>query len=221
MSSSQSKVTYSSNQEYKLVRIENGNLDAAKEAFLRSFHYQYKQYDPVKDLGLEPIEGTPSNDKAKDDRQILELFLQIAFSEETGRFDNIVQNGQKDGGQTVEYFFQVESRRHPPAAPGEDEDSSVVGYASIQCEPFKNHCYIHQLGVSPEHWGHGVGRKLVFALKESGYHPDLSSISILTRRINQEGIDFYKHIGFEEVSLQATQDSFLDFTKYIQLKWEE
>jgi len=80
ISSSQSKVTNSSNQEYKLVRIEDGNLDAAKEAFLRSFHYQYKQYDPVKDLGLEPIEGTPSNDKAKDDRQILELFLQIAFS---------------------------------------------------------------------------------------------------------------------------------------------
>jgi len=115
----------------------------------------------------------------------------------------------------------VESRRHPPAASGEDEDSSVVGYASIQCEPLKNHCYIHQLGVSPEHWGHGVVRKLVFALKESGYHPDLSSISILTRRINQEGVDFYKHIGFEEVSLQATQDSYLDFTKYIQLKWEE
>jgi len=94
-----------------------------------------------------------------------------------------------------------------------------VGYASIQCKPFKNHCY--QLGVCPKHWGRGVGRKLVFALKESGCYPDISSITLLTRRINQEGINFNKHIGFEEVSLQATQESFLDFMKYMQLKWEE
>jgi|AntRauTorckE5430_2_1112549.scaffolds.fasta_scaffold01641_10 hypothetical protein len=56
------------------------------------------------DLGLEPIAGTSANDK---DRQILEQFQQIAFSEETGSFDNIVQNGQKDGGETVECSFQV------------------------------------------------------------------------------------------------------------------
>jgi|UniRef100_A0A6T7JSB4 ribosomal protein S18 acetylase RimI-like enzyme len=210
------------NQEYNLVKVEDGNLDAAKEAFLVAFHHQYKKYDTVKDLGLKPL-AAPSGDKEKDDHEVLEHFLQMGFAEEITRFEKILQNGQQDDGQTIEYFFQVEGPTSSPVALPENEENgkTVVGYAGIQYEPSKNRCYIHQLGVSPKHWGCGIGRKLVFALVESGCHPDLSSISLLTRRINQEGIDFYKHIGFQEVSLQATQDDYLDFTKYIQLEWEK
>jgi len=233
-----------SQQGYTLVKLlGHGNLDAAKQIFLRSFHHQYKKYDPVMDLGLKPLKplkvepsletnaDNNNEDNDNDNHRILEAFLQMAFAEEIGRFVKIHNEGQPSNGQCIEYFFQVEeskkgTRSSVSLAKDDNRDNTekaaeVVGYASIQYEPSKNHCYIHQLGVCPKHWGRGIGRKLVFALVEGGWHPDLASISVLTRRINQEGIDFYKHIGFEEVSFQAKQDDYLDFTKYIQLEWKK
>lgn len=195
-------------KKYKLVRKEEGTLDEAKAVFFDAFHAQYKKYDPITELGLKPLEY-PSGDVESANYTILDAFLQMAFEEETARFDNILQNGQQADGETIEFFYQVETA------------STVVGYASIQFEPSKCHCYVHQLGVSSNHWGRGIGKKLVFALRESGICPGLQRVSVLTRRINQEGINFYKHMGFEEVHLDATDDDFLDFTKYIQLEWKK
>lgn len=227
---------------YKLVKIDttNGSLEGGKGAFLRSFHHQYKRYDVENDLGLQrsschttssssDINGT--DNREVEDRQVLEQFLQMAFAEEIARFDRVRQNGQSADGKTVEYFFQVEGHAIENQMQ-EREEVKVVGYASLQHKPSDNHCYIHQLGVCPSHWGSGIGKSLVFALRDidsekvSGENilpSDLgvSSISILTRRINEEGIDFYKHIGFDEVVLQATEDDYLDFTKYIQMEWKE
>ena len=185
----------------------DGSLADAKKVFFDAFHSQYKKYDPIKELGLAALE-TPSGNIEKDKYHILDKFLALSFDEEVKRFDDILKNGPSKDSNT-EYFFQVET----------SSDNEVVGYASMQYNSAKRKCYIHQLGVKPDHWGNGIGRQLVFALRDSGICSDLSSICVLTRRINQEGIDFYKRIGFAEVSLDATGDSFLDFTKYIQLEW--
>lgn len=197
----------SNSDEYKLVRKVDGSLVEGKKVFFQAFHLQYKKYDPIKDLGLKPLES-PSGDIEKDNYFILDKFLELSFDEETTRFQEMLQNGAKSG-DISEYFFQVETN-----------DNEVVGYASMQHDEMKKKCYIHQLGVKPNHWGRGIGRQLVFALENSNICNDLSSVCVLTRRINQEGIDFYKRIGFEEVTLDATGDSFLDFTKYIQLEWK-
>lgn len=199
--------TTSNSEEYKLVRKVDGSLVDGKKVFFQAFHLQYKKYNPIKDLGLKPLES-PSGDTDKDNYLILDKFLELSFDEETTRFQEMLQNGAKKG-DISEYFFQVETN-----------ENEVVGYASMQHDELQKKCYIHQLGVKPTHWGKGIGRQLVFALDNFNICTDLSSVCVLTRRINQEGIDFYKRIGFEEVTLDATDDSFLDFTKYIQLEWK-
>lgn len=58
--------------------------------------------------------------------------------------------------------------------------------------------FIENVGVDPQHQGHGLGRRLVeHAVAEAGRH-GLAALSLYTNAAMTENLAMYAHLGFEE-----------------------
>lgn len=199
--------------KYKITLKLKGRLENAQNVFLLAFHHQYKAFHPIHDLKLKPPDNTDiqKNNTLSEKTKfaLVDTFLRDAFKEEKARFEKAKENNGIVQNKH-EYFVQLET-----------EDKKVVGFASFQHNPETHHCYIHQLAIIPEHQGKGMGKKMVFALRELKIDPKLSSVALLTRRINQSAIAFYRHLGFNEVEYSKTAGNKpLNTTRYIQMNWQ-
>jgi ribosomal protein S18 acetylase RimI-like enzyme len=102
------------------------------------------------------------------------------------------------------------------------KDGTVVGYASFEINNSKEEVYLRQLAVTPEKKGKGIGKYLVFSIKER-YH-QVKKITLKVRLVNKNGLDFYERLGFQkskntyyeansekymvlEITLEAMQES--------------
>lgn len=125
----------------------------------------------------------------------LKPFLESAFSDEFIDFDN-----KKDGT----YFYHVVHK------------NEIVGYASFDMNDRQDSAYIRQLAVTPKFWSKGIGKKLVFAIINQ--FESIKHLSLVTRRVNTIGVEFYKHIGFKESSFSHEG---LDPKLYIGFEWNK
>lgn len=71
----------------------------------------------------------------------------------------------------------------------------VIGYASFDVNDAME-SYIRYLAVDPSTQHKGIGKRLVYSIIEM--FPQISRISLVTRKANLKAINFYKHIGFCE-----------------------
>ena len=151
--------------------ITEGNLIEEREVFSEAFN------DVYQDISLEKLKiGQPGSK-----HQSLKDFFKALMDED--------EEALKSKTPDV-YFIRVR-----------DENDKVLGYASFDVEEKERQileAYIRLLAVAPLAQGKGIGRELVNSILEK--QPHLSRLYLVTRRVNEQAIGFYKHIGFQESS---------------------
>lgn len=78
------------------------------------------------------------------------------------------------------------------------QKKEVVGYASFDINPSLKEIYIRHLVVKPEKQQRGIGKHLVFAIKNK--YPVTKKLLVLVRKVNQNAHLFYQHLGFKQGS---------------------
>ncbi|MCP5322926.1 MAG: GNAT family N-acetyltransferase [Candidatus Paracaedibacteraceae bacterium] len=130
-----------------------------------------------------------------DAQLILDLIIELASYE---KLEDRVSATLKDIDMTL---FKSDPKAHVLIA---EEDSNVVGfvlyhtsYSTFLCKPC---IHIEDLYVREEHRGKGYGEALVKAVCEIAYEKDYGRVDWVVLDWNQPAIEFYKHIGAEELS---------------------
>lgn len=81
----------------------------------------------------------------------------------------------------------------------------VVGFIlarhAVVGEPVGEAGLIQIFGVDPDHWGHGIGGKMVSYLLERCQAKGLKTVRILVNEHDSQLQDFIKHIGFKRSQL--------------------
>lgn len=83
------------------------------------------------------------------------------------------------------------------------KDSEIVGWALFKRE--NESALLELLCISPQCWRQGIGRKLVFSICD--YFPEVSHISVATRKINAISPHFYEGIGFKKTDFMLPEYS--------------
>lgn len=97
-------------------------------------------------------------------------------------------------------------------------DQELVGWATFELEPGdRSAAYMNLLAVLPEKQHLGIGKALVFSIRSSDLFPEVNTISLLIRKINLRGLEFYKKIGFLPCDYQ--RDNFVDTSLLTGLRW--
>ena len=78
----------------------------------------------------------------------------------------------------------------------EAADGSVAGY-SIN-ELYDDHLLVENLGVAPEHQGHGFGRRLLAQDEARAVELSLAEVRLYTHVTMVENVAFYTRYGFHE-----------------------
>lgn len=61
------------------------------------------------------------------------------------------------------------------------------------------------LCVDPDFWRHGIGKKLVFAIRD--YVPTINHIALVTRTVNRISPHFYESLGFKKTAFTLPEYS--------------
>src|SRR6476646_3572386 len=70
----------------------------------------------------------------------------------------------------------------------------MIGFSSFRGKPLIN---IHDIAVSPEARGHGVGRKLLDAVKEEAKNLGCGKVTLEVRSDNHRAMGLYQSVGFK------------------------
>jgi ribosomal protein S18 acetylase RimI-like enzyme len=95
------------------------------------------------------------------------------------------------------------------------QDDTIVGWMSFAQEKYG--VYLDELCVDPAYWGQGIGKALISSIKD--YVPDVASIFLLTRKINEVSPHFYEHLGFRKSAFMLPEYS-PDFHQGYELRVE-
>jgi len=100
-------------------------------------------------------------------------------------------------------------------------EECLVGWATFATEPEDADArYMNLLIVDPKFQGLGVGKSLVFSLKNLGIHPNLQRINLFVRKVNQRGYEFYDHLGFTKNLNYQRTDNHVQMKFLEALTWE-
>jgi ribosomal protein S18 acetylase RimI-like enzyme len=93
-----------------------------------------------------------------------------------------------------------------------------VGFASFQVEPTTaNSVYVRQMMIHPKYQRKGIGKHLLFSIKnDENLLPETRSIYLITRILNGKAIEFYKRNDF---TFSKYMHEGYDLKKYIGLEW--
>lgn len=72
------------------------------------------------------------------------------------------------------------------------KDGAIMGWALFYKD--QQRTILELISIDPQHWRKGIGKKLVLSIKE--FCPEISNISVVTRKINALSPLFYESIGF-------------------------
>ena len=79
-----------------------------------------------------------------------------------------------------------------------DDTNTPVGFAA--CYPLDGFFYLHEISVSSEAQGHGIGRRLMATLEDYAYDQNYPYIGLVTFRDIRWNGPFYKSLGYKEVA---------------------
>ena len=85
-----------------------------------------------------------------------------------------------------------------------EEEGEFLGFAAYEL-----HCQsqpktkIHKIYILPNTQGKGIGKKLIFKVKEIAAQNGDSHIYLNVNRFNKKAIDFYLHYGFYEAKREV------------------
>ena len=95
-----------------------------------------------------------------------------------------------------------------------DKDK-LVGFVTYEVEE-GNKAYMNTLVVAPEEQGKGIGKRLVFSIRECT--PHITEIRLLLRKLNVKGRRFYDRLGFTDFPY-TREDNFVDTALLTGLRW--
>ena len=82
-----------------------------------------------------------------------------------------------------------------------NQESNIVGWALFLKDDQK--AVLEILCIDPQVWRQGIGKKLVFSICD--YFPEISHISLVTRKINVISPHFYEALGFKKTNLELPE----------------
>lgn len=179
-----------SGEEVKLVVTSaDSPLTRDRDVFVESFCHTYQE---VPFSEVNPLFKTLAD---------LRGWLESAFEEDVPE----IQEGIRGGSI---YYVRAFLR------------GELVGLVSFEKMPERpNSVYVRQLAIDPAYQGLGIGKYLLFSIKEDpSLLPDTKSIYLVTRRFNQKAIGFYQRLGFRLGTY--TREGY-DPSRYVGLEWRE
>ncbi len=79
-----------------------------------------------------------------------------------------------------------------------DDNDQAVGFAA--CYPFDGFFYLHEISVSSDHQGKGIGRRLMNVIEDYALDNAYPYIGLVTFRDVRWNGPFYKSLGYLEIS---------------------
>ncbi len=138
----------------------------------------------------------------KKDRHLESALKEVFLSS----FETVYKDEWTD--QFKEYALQVFSRYIERFKTTDDmilvmasNESSVAGWALFDYHDQK--AILELICVEPAFWRKGVGRKLVFSIRE--LLPDINHIAVVTRKANAISPHFYKSLGFKKTEFMLAE----------------
>lgn len=99
-------------------------------------------------------------------------------------------------------------------------NNQLVGWATFELETHESDAaYLNLLVVSPEHQRKGIGKYLTFSICSETLFPNIQAINVLIRKVNLEGYNFYRKLGFFDSDYH--REDFVPSHLLTGLRWEK
>lgn len=76
------------------------------------------------------------------------------------------------------------------------KEEKVIGLVAFEPTEVKGQLYIDHMAVDPKYWNRGIGKGLILSILNQ--FPKVTSLVLITRRINDVARRFYQGLGFIE-----------------------
>ena len=100
-------------------------------------------------------------------------------------------------------------------------DETLVGLVTYELEPKEPHAFfVRVLAVDPAYHSMGIGRALLFAIKnDPELFPDTHVLFLKTRTVNEQALRFYRALGFKETTSDAPD--WVQPNRVVDLRWSD
>jgi N-acetylglutamate synthase-like GNAT family acetyltransferase len=142
--------------------------------------------------GLRVIRAQDS-DFSKTSTTLREIYLN-AFSQVYAQnwSETLAQSINKGFNKYIERFKQTDNM----ALFVTEHEQKISGWILFEIDKEKKQAIIELIAIDPAYWRTGLGKKLVFALKQ--HMPEIKTLFVCTRKINLISPPFYEALGFKK-----------------------